>query len=137
MPISIFLSAFTEMIRFAKDETPLFSLSFSLFPSPIYYFLVLTLSCYSSPFFSLSISLRLTKLKKWFANSFQDSKRKRFYERVDILNRAPNGFVLSHRLPGHPLDFGSPSCESFLMSILILIDFFSTSSWSLHVIMKL
>lgn len=65
MLISVFLYAFTVMMRFARDETPpsppLPSLSLCL-PHPSITSSS-SLSCNPSPFFSLSHSLRLTKLK--------------------------------------------------------------------------
>ena len=109
MLISIFLSASTEMIRFAKNETPFLSLLLTVsVSSPIYYWLVLTLSWCPSLFFSLSLSLRLTKLRSGLLTLFR-IPRGRHYMRADILNRAPHGFVLLRKLPvGHPLDLWRP-----------------------------
>lgn len=65
---------FCLSVHFHRDDTICkrwdppgpFSLSHLLYlsPSPVYYILVLALSCYPSPFFSLSLSLRFTKLER-------------------------------------------------------------------------
>lgn len=70
MLVSVCLYAFTATMRFAGDEPPL---PRSLSPSPIYYFTAVALSCYPSPFCSLSHSSTLTGLKIGLSSPFRIS----------------------------------------------------------------